>query len=72
VRSGGANVVGRRAISPFFQPFYTTKREGLGMGLSICRAIIEAHGGRLWGENDPDGGATFSFTIPVAAARVRG
>jgi two-component system, LuxR family, sensor kinase FixL len=52
-------------LEKIFQPFYTTKREGLGMGLSISRSIIEAHGGRLWAENNPDRGATFCFTVPV-------
>jgi PAS domain S-box-containing protein len=47
-----------------FQAFQTTKPEGMGMGLSLCHSIIEAHGGRLWAENCPDGsGATFSFTV---------
>jgi PAS domain S-box-containing protein len=56
----------RDKLDKIFQPFYTTKREGLGMGLSICRSIIEAHGGRLWAENNSDDGATFYFTVPVA------
>jgi PAS domain S-box-containing protein len=56
----------RDKLDKIFQPFYTTKREGLGMGLSICRSIIEAHGGRLWAENNPDEGATFHFTVPIA------
>jgi PAS domain S-box-containing protein len=52
-------------LDKIFQPFYTTKGEGLGMGLSICRSIIEAHGGKLWVENNPDRGATFYFTAPI-------
>jgi PAS domain S-box-containing protein len=51
-----------------FEPFYTTKRDGLGMGLSISRSIIEAHAGRLWAENNRDRGATFYFTVPMAGA----
>jgi two-component system sensor kinase FixL len=56
----------RDKLDKIFQPFYTTKREGLGMGLSICRSIIEAHGGHLWAENNDDHGATFYFTVPIA------
>jgi PAS domain S-box-containing protein len=52
-------------LDKIFQPFYTTKGEGLGMGLSICRSIIEAHGGRIWAQNNAGRGATFYFTIPV-------
>ena len=48
-----------------FQPFVTTKTQGMGVGLSICRSIIEAHGGRLWMEPNPRGGTVFRFTVPV-------
>jgi PAS domain S-box-containing protein len=48
-----------------FEPFYTTKPEGMGMGLSICRSIIEAHGGRLWAISCEPRGALFQFTIPA-------
>ena len=49
-----------------FQPFVTTKAQGMGIGLSVCRTIVEAHGGRLWEEPNPGGGSVFRFTLPVA------
>ncbi|MDZ7789895.1 MAG: PAS domain-containing protein [Xanthomonadales bacterium] len=51
-----------------FHPFYTTKREGLGQGLSICRSIVERHDGKIRGENHPQGGAVFSFTLPIGGS----
>lgn len=47
-----------------YAPLFTTKAKGLGLGLSICRSIVEAHGGRLWHENHVDGGCTFRFSLP--------
>ena len=46
-----------------FEPFVTTKASGMGLGLSVSRALIDAHGGRIWAENNADGGATFGFTL---------
>ena len=48
-----------------FEPLYTTKRDGIGMGLAIARTIVGAHGGRLTAENNADRGATVQFTLPV-------
>ncbi|MEW9897315.1 PAS domain S-box protein [Chitinivorax sp. PXF-14] len=50
-----------------FEPFFTTKPHGMGMGLNICRSIIEFHQGQLWVEDNPDGGTIFRFTLPVLA-----
>ena len=52
-------------LEKVFDPFFTTKPDGLGMGLSINRTIIEAHGGRIWATQNPDGGAALSFNLPV-------
>jgi signal transduction histidine kinase len=58
-------------VDRLFEPLYTTKAEGLGMGLAIVRTIVDAHGGRLRASNNASGGATFKFTLPVDLERKR-
>jgi PAS domain S-box-containing protein len=53
------------SVEKIFEPFYTTKERGMGLGLSICRSIVSAGGGRLWGENNHDDGASFYFSVPL-------
>ena len=65
VRDTGAGLDGVTA-SRVFDPFFTTKTKGIGMGLTICRALVEAQGGKLWVESEPGQGATFQFTLPYA------
>jgi signal transduction histidine kinase len=57
-------------VERVFEAFYTTKSSGVGMGLSICRSIIDAHGGRLWAEANEPRGAVFQFTLPDAESEI--
>jgi signal transduction histidine kinase len=55
-------------LTAIFDPFFTTKEQGMGMGLSISRTIIQAHQGRIWAENQPEGGAVFHLSLPLAVS----
>ena len=70
VIDGGAGVSGE-AADHLFDPFYTTKQSGMGMGLSISRSIIKAHGGRIGYEPNPEGGSIFWFSIPTEGLKER-
>jgi PAS domain S-box-containing protein len=70
VRDSGAGLHAGVAAD-LFEPFVTSKTEGLGMGLSICRSIVDAHGGRVWSVANPDRGMTFHFTLPLPPAAAR-
>jgi len=54
------------SLPRLFDPFYTTKAGGVGMGLAICQSIVEAHGGRLWATSCEPRGALFQFTVPIS------
>ncbi len=59
--------IGESAADRLFEPFYTTKPEGMGMGLNICRSVIEGHQGRLWSEDRAEGGSIFHVLLPIRA-----
>jgi signal transduction histidine kinase len=63
VRDTGSGI-DPQAADRIFEPFYTTKTSGIGMGLSISRSIVEQHGGRLWAVANDGPGTTFQFTVP--------
>jgi signal transduction histidine kinase len=70
VQDAGAGIA-EKDVDHIFNALYTTKADGMGMGLAIARTIVEAHGGRLTAANNVDGGATFQFTLPVEKAATR-
>jgi PAS domain S-box-containing protein len=65
VRDSGSGI-SKENLPRVFEAFFTTRSTGIGMGLAICSSIIEAHGGQIWASNNPEGGSTFSFSLPSA------
>jgi signal transduction histidine kinase len=57
--------ISESSLKSLFEPFHTTKALGLGLGLPICNWIIQAHGGKIFAHSNPEGGATFSFDLPL-------
>jgi len=66
IRDSGPGIR-QQSIERLFDPFYTTKQAGMGMGLAICRSIVEGHGGRIWATANVPRGAAFHFTLPAAS-----
>ena len=62
--------IGKEIAPQLFQPFVTSKQSGMGIGLSICRTIVVAHGGRIWFESRPGGGTIFHFTLPTSGSDI--
>jgi two-component system sensor kinase FixL len=69
VRDNGPGL-GEAIKARLFEPFVTSKATGMGVGLSICRSIVEDHGGRLIMEENDTGGVTFRFTLPVSSGKI--
>ena len=67
----GPGVAGHQ-LQDVFEPFVTSKPQGLGLGLAVCRSIVTAHEGTLWAENNPDGGASFCFELPCLEIGIPG
>jgi len=67
IADGGTGITAE-PIDAVFEPFVTSKRNGLGLGLAICRSIVDAHGGRMWAVNNAGTGATFHVLLPVVPA----
>jgi PAS domain S-box-containing protein len=67
VTDGGLGI-DQAHLSRVFESFFTTKHHGMGLGLSIAKSIIERHGGSIWAKNNPEGGASFGFALPIAPA----